>query len=540
MKDANRKGGRMSELSRRDFLGVAGALAVSSAISSGEAFAGDEQVRKISTGPATSGAPDYSSAGELVAMLAARQVSAVELLQHAIARIEKLDPSINAVVVRDFDRAQSAAVAADAALARGERAPLLGIPMTVKEAYNVAGLPTTWGMPMFKGWTPKEDSLAVARLKAAGAIIIGKTNVPFALSDWQSYNEIYGTTNNPWDLSRTPGGSSGGAAAALAAGYVPLEIGSDLAGSIRCPAAFCGVFGHKPSYGLVPMRGFTPPTIEGLSANGDLPVLGPLARTAADLAVALDVLAGPDDREAIAYRLALPRPRHQVLRDFRVLTIDTNPFLPTSVSVRTALDRFADRLITAGVKVARQTPLLPDPAESRRIYMLLLYSFVSLGRPAEFYRGMEAALAKLPPEDESSGAMSIRGTVLSHRDWLSAIVARDSLRRQWIRLFREYDVVVCPIMPTPAFPHDHSTTEADRKIDVDGQQIDYNEQAVWAGIATLPGLPATAAPIDRSEAGLPIGIQIIGPYLEDRTTIAFAELIEREFGGFVSPPALRG
>jgi amidase len=528
------------ELSRRDFLAVAGALAVGSAITSGDTFAASEPVRKADSGSATGEALDYSSTRELVAMLAARQVSSVELLEHAIARIEELDPRINAVVVRDFDRAHSAAVAADAALARGERAPLLGIPMTVKEAYNVAGLPTTWGMPMFKGWMPKEDSVAVARLKAAGAIIIGKTNVPFALSDWQSYNEIYGSTNNPWDLSRTPGGSSGGSAAALAAGYVPLEIGSDIAGSIRVPAAFCGVFGHKPSCGLVPLRGFTPPTTEALSADSDLPVLGPLARTSADLALALDVLAGPDDREAIAFRLALPSPRHNALKDFRVLMIDTNPFLPTSVPIRAALDRLADRLVKAGVKVARETPLLPDPAESRRTYMLLLYSFVSLGRPAEFYRNMEAAQAKLQPEDESSGAMLIRGTVLSHRDWLYAIVARDRLRRQWSHLFREYDVVLCPIMPTPAFPHDHSPAEGPRKVEVDGKQIDYNEQAVWAGIATLPGLPATAAPIDRTDAGLPIGVQIIGPYLEDRTTIAFAELIEREFGGFVPPPPLKG
>jgi len=210
---------------------------------------------------------------------AARQISAVELLEHAIARIEALDPRINAVVVRDFDRAHSAAVAADSALARGERAPLLGIPMTVKEACNVPGLPTTWGMPMFKGWMPKEDAVAISRLRRAGAIIIGKTNVPFALSDWQSYNEIYGTTNNPWDLARTPGGSSGGAAAALAAGYVSLEFGSDLAGSIRAPAAFCGVFGHKPSYGLVPLRGFTVPTTERMSADADLPFLGPLAQS---------------------------------------------------------------------------------------------------------------------------------------------------------------------------------------------------------------------------------------------------------------------
>lgn len=320
---------------------------------------------------------------------------------------------------------------------------------------------------------------------------------------------------------------------------MPLEIGSDLAGSIRAPAAFCGVFGHKPSYGLVPLRGFTLPTTDGLSADGDLPVLGPMARTAADLALALDVLAGPDEREATAYRLALPPPRHHALKDFRVLVIDTNPFLPTSLAVRGALDRLSDRLVKAGAKVGRETPLLPDPAETRRAYSRLLYSFVSYGRPADFYREMEAALAKLRPDDESQGALWIRGTVLSHRDWLAAIVARDRLRRQWRDLFREYDVVLCPIMPTPAFPHDHSD-EGSRKIQVDGEQANYNEQVVWPAVATLPGLPATAVPIDRSEAGLPIGVQIVGPYLEDRTTIAFAELVEREFGGFVPPPALKG
>jgi amidase len=481
----------------------------------------------------------YCSARKLVALLAARRISAVELLKHAIARIEALDKRINAVVVHDFDRAHAAAVAADAALARGERRPLLGIPMTVNEALNVAGLPTTWGMPMFKGWMPKEDAVTVARLKAAGAIIIGKTNLPFALSDWQSYNEIYGTTNNPYDLGRTPGGSSGGAAAALAAGFVALEIGSDLASSIRIPAALCGVFGHKPSYGLIPLRGFTLPATEDITVNAELPVLGPMARTAGDLALALDVLAGPDEREATAYRLVLPPPRHDALKDFRVLVIDTNPFTSTSQAIRGALDRLSDRLAKAGAKVARKTPLFPDLAESRRLFALLLASFVSYGRPADYYCEIEAALAKLPPDDESPGALWMRGTVLSHRDWMTAIAARDRLRRQWRDFFREFDVVVCPVSPTPAFTHDHGSGEASRKIEIDGKWVDYNEQSAWGIIATLPGLPATAAPIDRSEAGLPIGVQIIGPYLEDRTTIAFGELIEREFGGFVPPPAFK-
>jgi amidase len=394
-------------------------------------------------------------------------------------------------------------------------------------------------MPVFKGWMPKEDAVAVARLKAAGAIIMGKTNVAIALSDWQSYNEIYGTTNNPWDLGRTPGGSSGGSAAALAAGYVSLEMGSDLAGSIRVPAAFCGVFGHKSSYGLIPGRGHTPPTTEGLIPNGDLPALGPMARTAADLALALDVLAGPDEREAVAYRLALPPPRHDALKDFRVLLIGTNPILPTSVAVLEALDSLSDRLVKTGAKVTRETDLLPDWTETRRTYMLLLYSFASYGRPPEYYEQMEQARAHLRPDDESSGAMWVRGATLSHRSWLDAIIARDRLRRQWRDLFREFDVVICPIMPTPAFPHDHSPAECPRKIEIDGKQVDYNEQAVWPGFATLPGLPATTVPIDRSQTGLPIGVQVIGPYLEDRTTIAFAALVEREFGGFVPPPDLK-
>ncbi|MBV8401566.1 MAG: amidase, partial [Acetobacteraceae bacterium] len=230
-------------------------------------------------------------------MLASRQISAVELLQNSIARIEALDPRINAVVVRDFERAHTAATAADAALARGERRPLLGVPVTVKEAFDVAGLPTTWGIPPFKGWQPSQDAVVVARLKTAGAVVLGKTNVPTALADWQTDNEVYGTTNNPWDLTRTPGGSSGGSAASLAAGYVSLEMGSDLGGSIRIPAHFCGVCGHKPIYGLVPLRGHQLPQSEP-PFFFDLAVRGPMARSAGDLALALDVIAGPDEPDA--------------------------------------------------------------------------------------------------------------------------------------------------------------------------------------------------------------------------------------------------
>src|SRR5450432_3349039 len=249
----------------------------------------------------------FKTATELSAALAARQVSAVELAQDAIGRIERHDTKINAVCVRDFERALDAARAADAARARGEAKPLLGIPMTVKESYNVAGLPTTWGFPPQKDFRPQEDALSVSRVKDAGGVILGKTNVPVALGDWQSYNEIYGTTNNPFDLGRTPGGSSGGSSAALAAGYGALSIGTDIGGSLRVPAFHCGVYAHKPTFALVPPRGNTPPPLPPLPFNRDLSVIGPMARSAADLSLLLDVIAGPDPLDAgRAYQLELP------------------------------------------------------------------------------------------------------------------------------------------------------------------------------------------------------------------------------------------
>jgi amidase len=264
---------------------------------------------------------DYRTSTELIALLAARKVSAVELFERSIVRIEARDKAINAVVVRDFERARDAAKAADAALARGERRPLLGVPITVKESYNVAGLPTTWGFPAGKDFRPKEDALSIRRLKAAGAVILGKTNVPLSLADWQSYNDIYGTTNNPWDTGRTPGGSSGGSAASLAAGYVSLELGSDIGGSLRVPAHYCGVFAHKPSLGLAPSRGQTPPNVPPLPFDNDLAVIGPMARSACELLLGLEVIAGPDEEvSATAYRLALPPARHESLEGFRVLT----------------------------------------------------------------------------------------------------------------------------------------------------------------------------------------------------------------------------
>jgi amidase len=479
----------------------------------------------------------FKTAIECSAALKAKKISAVELAQDAIGRIERHDAKINAVCVRDFARGLDAARAADAALARGETRPLLGLPITVKESYNVAGLPTTWGFPPQKDFRPPQDALSITRVKDAGGVILGKTTVPVGLADWQSYNDIYGTTNNPYDLGRTPGGSSGGSAAALAAGYGPLSMGSDIGGSLRVPAFHCGVYAHKPTFALVPSRGHTPPPFPPLPLDRDLAVIGPMARSAADLSLLLDVIAGPDPLDTgVGYKLALPQPRHNELKSFRVLVIDSDPVLPTNKDVRGAIEKLASSLAKAGVSVARQSPLWPDFAESSRLYMRLLISFLGAFFPPEAVADAQQRIAKLDPNDISLAAERLRGMLLSHRDWVLADGARARLRAQWRELFKTFDAVICPVMPTPAYPHDHSPDQNLRRINIDGKDYVYPDQLAWAGIATLPGLPATAIPIGFSPDGLPVGVQIVGPWLEDRTPLRLAELIEREFGGFVPPP----
>jgi amidase len=515
---------------RRDLLAAGAATALSAAIPAGAA---------IADSAASSKRDDfaYREAGDLVRALAAKKVSSAELTDFAIARIDQRDAPINAVVVRDFARAREAAKAADAALARGETRPLLGLPITVKEAFNVAGLPTTWGNPKFRGWQPDFDALAVARLKAVGAVILGKTNVPFMLEDWQSYNEIYGTTNNPWDRTRTPGGSSGGSAAALAAGFVALELGTDIGGSLRCPAHFCSVFAHKPSLDLVPMRGAAPPHVPNVPNDGlGLAVAGPMARSAADLALALDILAGPDERDdGIAYKLALPPARHQDLKSFRVLVVDRHPLCPTAADVSAALDGLADGLGRAGATVARASPSLPDLGDVTRLHVELLAAASSADLDGDVYHRLSNLAQGLSPDDPRLAAARLHGLTMRHRDWVWAGRRREAMRERVRHLFAEFDVMLCPPMPTLAFPHDHSKDRLARQIIIDGQEVPYGDQIVWTSLATLLGLPATVAPIGRNPQGLPIGVQIIGPALEDRTPIAFAGLIEREFGGFVAP-----
>lgn len=515
-----------NHLSRRSFMVTAAAAAATAATRSSaqSQAAGDKELA-------------YRTVGELRSMLDSRKISAAELVQQAIKRIEAQDTRINAVVVRDFDRAHAAAAAADAALARGERRPLLGIPITVKESFNVAGLPTSWGFPAGRDWRPAEDAVAVGRLKASGAVVLGKTNVALAIGDWQSSNPVYGTTRNPWDMERTPGGSSGGSAAALAAGFVPLELGSDLSGSLRAPAHMCGVFSHKPSSDIVPQRGHAPPRAmpSQTDLTGGLGVCGPMARNIADLSLAFDLLAGPDEQLARGWRLSLPSARHSELRSYRVLVIDDHPLLPVASEIRAALDQLAGRLTAKGAMVSRSSTLLPDLAESARLHTRLIRNVANFGRPPDYFQKMRETAATLPRDDDSLKAWRIRAPLLTHHEWMTAEAGRAQLRRQWDRVFQEFDVVLCPPFSVLAFPHNMIEDSEERRIDIDGTSHPYLSLIVWATLATPPGLPATTMPIGRSRAGLPIGVQIMGRFLDDRTTLAFAGLMEREFGGFTPP-----
>ncbi|MFF1609652.1 amidase [Amycolatopsis sp. NPDC058278] len=478
----------------------------------------------------------FCTAEELIAALRGGSVTSVELTDEAIARIERDDDVVNAICVPDFGRARAAAVRADQARARGEDRPLLGVPVTVKECYNVAGLPTTWGIVAHRDFRPDEDAVQVSRLKAAGAVVLGKTNVPLGLQDIQSFNDIYGTTTNPWDPGRTAGGSSGGSAAALASGFGALSIGSDIAGSLRTPAHFCGVYAHKPTLGLVANRGMVAPGEPALPVELDLAVVGPMARSARDLTLLLDVMAGPDPLTlGVAHELALPPARHERLGDFRVLVLDEHPLIATGAAVRAGVHRVADALVDGGARVERHSPLLPDLTEAATLYMRLLISGSVARFPVESDEQLRTRVAGLSADDRSLDAVRLRAMLSGHRDWLEANHRREVHRHGWRQLFTEFDAVVCPITPTPAFPHDHTPNPMARRIDIDGVAYPYFDQLVWAGLATMPGLPATAVPAGRSPEGLPVGVQLIGPMSEDRTPLRLAELLEPKTGGFQAP-----
>ncbi len=475
----------------------------------------------------------FASAGELAQQIRDKKVSSLELTDYFIDRIERLDGVLNAVVVRDFDRAREAARQADAAFAAGNaRGPLHGVPMTIKESYNIAGLPTTWGIPLFKDNVAQSDSQAVTDFKGAGAVFMGKTNVPLSLSDFQSYNEIYGTTNNPWDVSRIPGGSSGGAAAALAAGLTGLECGSDIGGSIRNPAHFSGVYGHKPTWGIVPTQGHALP---GQLAGPDIAVCGPLARSADDPALALDVLAHAEPLDRRGWQLELPAPTKTSLRDFKVAIWPNDELAPVDSEIAERVVKIGETLAQLGATVSDRARPDFDIALAHVTYLNLLNSIMGAAVPPETYAESQKLAEHIDPNDLSNEAVMVRAAVLSHRDWLLANNAREHLRYAWRAFFDEWDILICPQTATPAFEHDHSDI-AKRVLKVDNEEQPYFKQLFWAGVITAAYLPSTVFPTGPSLTGLPIGLQAVSAEYHDRITIDFARLLALEIGGFAPPP----
>ena len=476
----------------------------------------------------------FKSATELAAMIRRREIGAEELLELYFARIDEHNPALNAIIWQDREKARETARAADRWTVRGgDLPPLHGVPMTIKESYDLAGSPTTWGDPEFRDNIAETDSVAVARMKAAGVNLFGKTNVPLMLADWQSYNDIYGVTNNPWDLGRTPGGSSGGSGAALAAGLTGIEAGSDIGSSIRNPAHYCGVFGHKPSWGLCPPRGQALP---GVLSQADISVVGPLARSADDLDAALDAMAGPDEMEAAGYRLDLPGPRVPGFEGLRVaVMLEAEPSEVDTV-YGDLLQGLVDRIAAAGAVVSDAARPEIDMNALHENYILLLRAATSARQPEAVLRAHEDAVERLGADDRSYYARMARGNTMRHREWLALRERREHFRWAWHRFFLDWDVLLCPVAASTAFPHDHEGERHQRTIRVNNGEAPTTDQLFWAGFNGVCYLPGAVAPAGIARDGLPGGVQIVGPYLGDRACIHTARLIERHFGGFQPPP----
>jgi amidase len=465
--------------------------------------------------------------------LDSKRISAVELLDAAVARYNVVNPKINAVVATDFERARSRAAVIDDLRMRGESpGPLAGLPMTIKDCLDVDGMPASCGVAGLLN-RPGADAVAVAKVRQAGAVIWGKTNVPVMVADWQSYNPVYGTTNNPWDLSRGPGGSSGGAAAALATGITALEIGSDIGGSLRVPASLCGVFAHKPTHGLVSQRGHVPPA-PGTIGEGDLNVVGPMARSVRDLRLLLSVIAnGPIGAKAPPADL----------KGLRIGVWAQEDDFPLDPECAAAIAGLAVSLTDQGAVVQPIRPTETKPLMDA--YIVLLLSVVGRSQPVKTQRAMRrlrglVQLMRGVGIPDPAWAAQVMASTATHGEWLGANETRARIGERMKGIFEQVDVIIAPATPVCAFPHDHSNFNRRTLALSDGTKVPYRSMLNWIALATACGLPATAIPIGPLSNGLPFGVQVIGPRGGDSRTLAVAEAIELAFGGFVSPPPLAG
>ncbi len=474
------------------------------------------------------------TASSMLEALRAKRISAQELLAWHLERIARYNPDLNAIVALYEEQARQKAVEADAAIASGVLlGPLHGVPVTIKDCIEVAGLPTTAGVPQRAHAISTTTAPVAQSILDAGAILLGKTNLPPYATDWQTSNPLFGRTNNPWDATRTPGGSTGGGAAALAAQLTALEVGSDLSGSLRIPPAFCGVYGHRPSETAVPRSGHIPGSpLENPAIV--MNVMGPLARSAADLELALSIMAEPVVGEDMAWQLQFPPARHSTLADFRVAILPPAPWLPVDGEILAALDDLAARLRHLGARVEEAQPEGFELWKHHEAYTMLLSTIVFSNLDEE-ERGQIVELLK--QSSDPFAATQVAGVSATVSRFLDMHGRRERYRALFRAFFRDFDVLLTPVTITPAFPHiSDQVPMLKRMLQVNGETVPYTLLPVYAGLAAYSGLPATAFPWGRTRHGLPIGLQAIGPYLEDHVTITFASLLEREFGGFTSPP----
>ncbi len=476
----------------------------------------------------------YLSAVELLRSLHQRELSAVEVLDALVDRIEDRNPEINAVVTPDYEQARATAAAIDDARVSGRKlGPLAGMPMTVKDSLVTEGVLTTSGAPELADHVPEQDSAPVAKVREAGAVVFAKTNLPLYAGDVQSFNKVFGTTNNPWDTRRSPGGSSGGSAAALAAGFTPLEIGSDIGGSIRNPAGMCGVVGHKPSYGIVSAKGQIPGP-PGTLTQADIAVVGPMGRTVADCKLGLDVLAGADDWHDGAWALDLPPARTDDVSELRVAVWATDPHCPVDPEIEDAITNLGRQLEAAGATVDDSArPEGFDFAKADATFWQLLGGAMAGGwSMAEIEDMAKRQAAGEIPE----GELGVEASIQRHRSWLSANERRLQMRARWREFFGHWDVLLAPVSPTVAIPHDHSSPMSARTITVAGEKRPYTSQMQWMGLFGVVYLPATVVPLGVHSSGLPFGVQVVAPFLEDYTALEAAGYVEAITGGTQRPP----
>ena len=475
----------------------------------------------------------FCSALEMARLLRVRKVSAMELLEVCLDQFALHNDTLNAVIVNDLGRAKRAAAASDKRLKKGAPlGPFDGVPMTAKESFDWKGTPSTWGAPDYKENIAKSDAVAITRLTDAGAVMYGKTNVPFMLADWQSFNEVYGTTNNPWDVTRAPGGSSGGSAVALATGMSALEIGSDIGASLRNPAHYCGVYAHKPTYGVVPYGGHLLSNVQ----PSDISVAGPMARSARDLTAMMKLLAGTDGMDTRALSLRLPDLKQNKFKDFRVAVMLNDPVSEVDQPVQDLIAKLA-QFLTKKVKKISLTAR-PDftTREAMDIFIALLRSATSRRQSDADFSANEERVANFAADDDSYYAKMTRAYVMPHRSWLLVNERRHQMRLLWDRFFEEWDVLLCPAAASAAFPHDHVGDRHQRTIEVNGKRVPTTDQLFWAGYSGCFYLPSTVAPLGLTPQGLPSGVQIITRQYGDYTSLRFAELLEKEYAGFTPPP----